>query len=310
MYLTVDCAQFESGKIAFYEFCNSEMTNLIHYSLEKFNLLSKIADITYLVCYSIEKNRAVVYQSGRDSFGDKETIIDGNIQDFNKWYSYKNNVKNKDGKNPSKPFGDILSGGDPYVEKILNQLEDLDFDVLEDYNGRDIIIPALSEVSTYFFDVDLFNVENNDVIEFLKNDSEEKKKAGKQKWSVTNANAHPNRYWWNKQKFINLYDASRHINGNLWLVNYSDNPSEKVSLISVTSIDNEKGITSDVGYLLSYKELLEWLLLNQQSSGEGLAYLETKPKQERNEEFWLEEHARKEARKLKKYAPSQIGIYS
>ncbi|MES3652193.1 hypothetical protein [Staphylococcus sp. GFQ9D221P] len=61
MYLTVDCAQFESGKIAFYEFCNSEMTNLIHYSLEKFNLLSKIADITYLVYYSIEKNRAVVY---------------------------------------------------------------------------------------------------------------------------------------------------------------------------------------------------------------------------------------------------------
>lgn len=72
IYLTVDCAQFESGKIAFYEFCNSEMTNLIHYSLEKFNLLSKIADITYLVYYSIEKNRAVVYQSGRDSFGDKE----------------------------------------------------------------------------------------------------------------------------------------------------------------------------------------------------------------------------------------------
>lgn len=55
MYLTVDCAQFESGKIAFYEFCNSEMTNLIHYSLEKFNLLSKIADITYLIYYSIEK---------------------------------------------------------------------------------------------------------------------------------------------------------------------------------------------------------------------------------------------------------------
>ncbi|WP_157949847.1 hypothetical protein, partial [Megasphaera stantonii] len=71
----------------------------------------------------------------------------------------------------------------------------------------------------------------------------------------------------------------------------------------------EKGITSDVGYLLSYKELLEWLLLNKQSSGEGLAYLETKPKQERNEEFCLEEHVRKEARKLKKYAPRQIGIY-
>lgn len=80
---------------------------------------------------------------------------------------------------------------DSYVEKILNQLEDLDFDVLEDDNGRDIIIPALSEVSTYFFDVDLFNVENNDVIELKKNDSEEKKKAGKQKWSVTNANAPP-----------------------------------------------------------------------------------------------------------------------
>ncbi|MCP8863904.1 hypothetical protein [Latilactobacillus curvatus] len=123
IYLTVDCAQLESGKIAFHEFCNSEMTNLIHYSLEKFNLLSKIADITYLVYYSIEKNRAVVYQSGRDSFGDKETIIDGNIQDFNKWYSYKNNVKNKDGKNPSKPFGDILSGGDPYVEKYLISLK-------------------------------------------------------------------------------------------------------------------------------------------------------------------------------------------
>lgn len=103
---------------------------------------------------------------------------------------------------------------DSYVEKILNQLEDLDFDVLEDDNGRDIIIPALSEVSTYFFDVNLFNIENNDVIELKKNDSEEKKKAGKQKWSVTNANAPPNRYWWNKQKFINLYDASRHINGN------------------------------------------------------------------------------------------------
>ncbi|MBS5941315.1 MAG: hypothetical protein KIA53_06145 [Ligilactobacillus salivarius] len=65
---------------------------------------------------------------------------------------------------------------DSYVEKILNQLEDLDFDVLEDDNGRDIIIPALSEVSTYFFDVDLFNVENNDVIEFKKTILKKRKK--------------------------------------------------------------------------------------------------------------------------------------
>lgn len=65
---------------------------------------------------------------------------------------------------------------DSYVEKILNQLEDLDFDVFEDDNGRDIIIPALSEVSTYFFDVDLFNVENNDVIELKKTILKKRKK--------------------------------------------------------------------------------------------------------------------------------------
>lgn len=86
MYLTVDCAQFEGEKLAFYEFCNIEMLDWIDYSLQKFNLLSGIADITYLINYSFEQSKAEVYQLEKGFEKEKTKILDGGVKDFNEWY--------------------------------------------------------------------------------------------------------------------------------------------------------------------------------------------------------------------------------
>ncbi|WEA54170.1 hypothetical protein [Lactococcus lactis] len=284
MYLTIDCAQFENNQLAFYEFCDKDNSELRSYSIEKYNLISKVGDIVYFVDYSKGKDAVTVYQSGKVYDAKSSRLYDGQIKDFNKWYLSKN-LSNNVNQNPSKEFGAILSGGDPYVEKILTGLTQLN--IYNDDNGRGIIIPALKGHPTYFFDVDLLSLKNNDVIEFLKNDSEEKKKTGLQPWSLTNAKTHPNRYWnRNKQKFINLYNASKRINGNLWLVNYNNDLAEKVTLIKVNSLDSTNGITDDISYLLSYEELLQWLLINDESVSDGVNFLNGKPKQVRDSNFW------------------------
>ncbi len=168
MYLTIDCAQFENNQLAFYEFCDRDHSELRAYSIEKYNLISNVADIVYFVDYSIAADMVIVYQNGKIYGGKSSNLFKGKIEDFNKWYLSKN-LGNNVNQNPSKKFGAILSGGDPYVEKILTGLTQLN--IYNDDNGRGIIIPALKGYPTYFFDVDLLNLKNNDVIEFLKNDS-------------------------------------------------------------------------------------------------------------------------------------------
>lgn len=284
MYLTIDCAQFENQELVFYEFCDIDNPELRAYSIKKYNNLSNIADIVYFVDYSKRYDSVTVCQNGKKFGGQSRKLFVRRIEDFNRWYLEKNLANNIDQK-PSKEFGEILSGGDPYVTKILTGLTQLD--VYNDDNGRGLIIPALKSQFTYFFDVDLLNLENKDIIEFLKNDTKKKKELGEQTWALSNSKTHPNRYWRkNKQKFINLYNTSRKINGNLWLVNYSENLGEKVTLIRVNSLNPTDGITDDISYLISYEELLQWLLINDKSATDGSLFLNEKPKQIRNNSFW------------------------
>src|SRR5690625_6457870 len=73
------------------------------------------------------------------------------------------------------------------------------------------------------------------------------------------------RYCWtrrwndNKQKFISLWKMKEYLNARLILVNYSDNPSEKISLIEVLNIDTNIGITSENKYYMSRNVFLGWV---------------------------------------------------
>ncbi len=69
-------------------------------------------------------------------------------------------------------------------------------------------------------------------------------------------------------------------------MNYNNDLSEKVTLIKVNSLNNVSGITDDISYLLSYEELLQWLLINDESANDGINFLNGKPKQVRDTNFW------------------------
>ena len=115
----------------------------------------------------------------------------------------KNDENQNDIKNVSKAFGKISPKSDHYIERILTGLTQLD--IYNDDNGRELIIKALGSCQTFFFDIDLLNVEKRTVIEFLKNDSIKKKEAGEQQWSLTNVKAHPNRYWAKNKQNLLIY---------------------------------------------------------------------------------------------------------
>ena len=89
--------------------------------------------------------------------------------------------------------------------------------------------------------------------------------------SVSPHTSHPNRYWHkNKRKFISLSNVARDLNATLYLVNYAKpgtKHEDKIKVIKVKSIDEEKGITNEENKEWSKKEFSDWFRkLNEECS--------------------------------------------
>lgn len=285
MYLSVDCARLINDEIVLYEFYDRKVDDIAkEYYKDKTKELKKLVDEVYLIHYESDfKSPKNIYVLQLTE-GNPITILKNvDFNDFKNWYLQQNI-----GTGPSKNFGEIKDGGDAYVEKILSDISN--YDLTQDNNGRNLITPALKGQPTHFFDFDLFHSENRFNVEFLKNESHVKKQQQYQDWELNNFQTHPNRYWnKNKKKFTTLWKACKLLNGELYLVSYSDDKDELLHLMKVISLD-ENGITSDIGYKLTYDNFIQWLTEMSKSTQDAQRLLENLkvPHMIRDEEFWAQ----------------------
>ncbi|HEY4543555.1 MAG TPA: hypothetical protein VIG40_02830, partial [Tissierellaceae bacterium] len=178
--------------------------------------------------------------------------------DFTSLQEWFRNMNAINLKNTSKGLGVVRSNNqDYYVNGLLQNLyNDNQF---QDDNGLELTKHLLAGDTTKGFDLDLFqyipSTKQFIIYEFLKRENK----------YINNIQAHPMRYSWtgktsdNKQKFISLWNLKEHLNARLVLVNYSDNPREKISLIEVLAMDPNNGITAENKYTMSRNLFQSWL---------------------------------------------------
>ncbi len=121
-----------------------------------------------------------------------------------------------------------------------------------DDSAKRLMMDALNGENTGGFDLDSVYFINGQyiVIEFLKCDSPYP--------SVTPYTSHPNRYWFNKQKFISLWNATQKLDGRLFLLNYEE-PYNRFRCMEVTSLDPQKGIVNtDAKW--NYEQFKKWFV--------------------------------------------------
>ena len=132
-----------------------------------------------------------------------------------------------------------------------------------DDGAKILLIELLNWAKTWWFDLDSVYCVNWKyfVIEFLKFES-------KFPW-MTPFTSHPNKYWFNKQKFISLWDITQKLNWKLFLINYETTDEWKIwdrfKLMEVVSINKEKWLKT----IDTNKNLLEmkqwWKVINDAS---------------------------------------------
>lgn len=158
----------------------------------------------------------------------------------------------------SKNLGSVRENNkDKYVNEIIKNIYNLNS--FDDDSGLEITKQLLNENNTTGIDLDLFQyvkTTNEYIIyEFLKRETD----------YVTNKTAHPMRYCWtknrndNKKKFISLWQTKNYFGGKLYLINYSDNKEEDISIIEVLNLNEETGFLEENKYCMCYDEFIKWI---------------------------------------------------
>lgn len=196
---------------------------------------------------------------------------------FKQLQTFFQNLNNIDGKTimGSKKLGDAKKGKDQdqnedlFTNKILGTLHGMSN--FHDDNGITLTKQLLDDSKTKGFDFDLYQYipSTNEFVlyEFLKRNNQ----------YVNNITAHPTRYTWmgdkakkqnqnrgeyvddNKRKFISLWNAKEHFNARFYLVSYSEDESEEISIMEMIHIDEKKGIQEEKKYCMSQEEFIDWL---------------------------------------------------
>lgn len=278
MLYTIDRVQYANSNGQYYFFEFMELNNINGLTVNGSDLLSpnlfwealsamvnnvENDKITFLRNYQQAVRIFIFYQQGLDKYirielNPNVNQPNGAVLNFNQLQQWFRELNNIDGRSNSKGLGAARSTNvDSYVNGLLQSLyNDNQF---QDDNGLVLTKHLLSGDTTKGFDLDLFQYipsTNEYVIyEFLKRENQ----------YINNIQAHPMRYSWtgnssdNKQKYISLWNAKQHLNGRLFLINYSDNSNEKISVIEVLSLDATRGITSENKYCISRNVFLGWL---------------------------------------------------
>lgn len=290
MLYTPDRIQLVDDELIFFEFHHRDSSEYLTRIERK-----KINDFRCLLGEGIKKVIAIVYDNDYKSGSEivkKEFSIElpsGREEHFKwdyfkEWFQQINLGESKlTMPQKTKELGiSTENEGDPFVQELLRRIYGVE--TRNDDNGIAITKDALSGVGTTGFDFDLYESSSRSIIEFLKRDSK----------YIANIKAHPMRYMNNGknnnyQKFISLWKAKEILNGNLFLINYSDSLDEPISVIEVLRFEingKDSRFIEDIGYCLNYEQLFEWLRLLESNYSKGMEFLKNFPKEYRNKSFW------------------------
>lgn len=251
---------------------NNELANEIFdkFTLEKHSLIRKIMRtnnniIYYIIFYSdmdLDKKILIEYK-------DNLTRCLHEFDNFKELQSWFININNIDGDSHSKPLGNIQTNTE-FAKKILfdywktdiNEFEDQGLEFTKkllkskDEKGNDI------EISTKGFDFDLFlYFENSNsliTIELALN-----KKNKKENFECT-----PMKYCWgnnpphvpdNKLKYNKLWQATKLLNGELSILNYSESEKD-LGYSIIHNLDYEKGILNETKFIISKTNFINSLI--------------------------------------------------
>lgn len=226
-------------------------------------------------------SKSIFHINEYDFLNYKNRTYDYNWVQYQSWFLKKNKLSLLSSF-VSKPLSSkTINIGDPYVQNLLNSIHREQYPQIDftcDDSGLSLTIKALNGSSTAGFDFDMYEPTERIVIEFLKRENK----------YVTNLTAHPVRYPWNYKKFISLWSATQKLKGILYLVNYSNDHNEAISIIQVNKMNIKTGfIEDDIGYKMkNYTELLEWLRILNNNVSAANEYLHSKPTEQRNIIFW------------------------
>lgn len=276
MLYTIDRVQYskEYNQYYFYEFMELGNINILLKNEKELippdelwkalsNMVSEKENnkITFLKSIDSVIRIFIFYQQGLNKFIRIELNSRGIFGDIwsyvelQSWFQWLNNI---DGQSNSKGLGSVRATHlDSYVNSLLQSIyEDSQF---HDDNGLELTKSLLGSNATKGFDLDLFqfipSTKEYIIYEFLKRENQH----------INNIQAHPMRYCWtgkwndNKQKFISLWKAKEFFNGKLLLISYSDDSSERISIIEVLDIDIDNGILAEKKYSMSRNVFLGWL---------------------------------------------------
>jgi len=218
------------------------------------NMKEKIAKI--FIVYQKGKNKYVMMTNDLKDNKKYKVVIYKSLKEFRKVFQRLNNIDQN--ASYSKALGNAKEEiEDVYVNKLLGVIHKNK--KFHDDNGIELTQLLLNGQGTKGFDLDLFQyIPSTDeyvLFEFLKRKNN----------YVTNITAHPKRYCWNgkmkdnKQKFNSLWKAKEFFKGRLFLVSYSDDLNEDISLMEVIQCDEEKGILEERKYRLTTREFICWL---------------------------------------------------
>lgn len=180
-----------------------------------------------------------------------------NFEEMSNWLRKYNNF-NRLEKSNSKQLGSAKqSNADNYLNEILKKVYN-DYSLYDD-GGIEVTKELLKGDVTRAVDFDLFQYiksTNSCVIyELLKRENQ----------YISNMEAHPMRYSWrnnrkdNRQKYISLWEYAKIFKAKLYLINYSDDLNEKVSILEVIDLDKNLGIRAERKYCMSYNTFIGWL---------------------------------------------------
>lgn len=323
MLFTIDRVQYakKHQKYYFYEFM--EVNNIYGLLDGNGKLLkpSLIWQAVYNMTTEVEKEKIeflksrneyirvfIFYQEGLNTFIKIEldpfnNKIFGDVWNFVELQDWFRKLNNIDGQNNSKGLGSARdSNVDSYVNGILQSI--YNNNTFEDDNGLELTKQLLDKDTTKGFDLDLFQyVESTNeyvIYEFLKRENQ----------YINNIQAHPMRYSWtnkwndNKQKYISLWNVSQYLGARLLLINYSDNINEKISIIEITDLDINKGVTAEEKYCMSRNVFLGWLHDMNSYNSQNNNYLSDFIKVEYDQQFFDDFNVNK-----KKYGAEFSNIY-
>lgn len=231
----------------------SQVTELLQeIDKKKFEFLFNLNIDTDIILYDDNRQCAVLLSKRIQPYS--WTIRAYSIKELSEYF----NRINGENTNYSKRLGSAKDdNGDNYTNNIIKQLNGL-LDYKDDA-GLELTKELLNGNPTKGFDLDLFQYisSTNEFVffEFLKREST----------YTTNITAHPMRYCWtgnyrdNKQKFISLWEVKQYFGGRLFLINYSDDISELISISEIVELDPELGIREEYKYVMTYSQFIEWL---------------------------------------------------